>query len=931
MLLLTLLIASADAHYSVLVYGPTDDVASSSLGSNALVTVWDATQWGAAATSDFAGFDLILIPEGGCSGPTSADLQPLYDTRAVWQPAVTGNVLVSHMAPFCHVSTESAAVDLIEGFLDHSAYFGGPGLWVSGDFGERDLDFLDAWGSFTSSDSGADAVSLTTTTHAMWNGLAATDLQSWGDVASGTIDSYPSDWVVEATNPSGDAVVVTFEGCDQDFDGYLEVSRCGGSDCDDTSFLIWPGATEYCDAIDNDCDGVVDESDSVDATTWYADSDSDGFGDSNVWQSSCDQPSGYTTDLTDCDDTSSLAYPGGVEVCDSLDNDCDGTVDESDASDASDWYADVDGDGYGDPNTVQVACDPPSNYVGDKSDCDDADSGSFPGATEIYYDGVDQDCDGVDACDWDLDGEDSDNCSGGADCDDTDASINTSATDIWYDGVDQDCDAWSDYDQDHDGVDSDVYGGTDCDDTDITVYPGAPEISDGKDNDCNGYSEDDDGDGDGLTSEDELSLGTDPALGDTDGDGLSDGDETPNMSLVDTDNDGTADPFDTDDDDDGILTAVEVLDYDWTDPVDTPPDTDNDGLIDPHDLDSDGDGLLDSVEGEDDSDGDGLSNRIDVDSDNDGIGDAEEVVGDSDSDGTDDVHDVDDDGDGIPTATEGAIDSDGDGTLDYLDLDSDADWIEDNIEGTFDSDNDGTADYLDTDSDADGLTDLEEGFGDSDSDGAEDFRDSDDDDDHLLTILEALGGVAVDSDQDGVPDHLDLDSDNDGFGDEEESDADSDGDGIRDSLDDDSENDSIPDRDELAGDSDADGLSDRLDADDDGDGIRSAFEGAVDSDSDGLADYIDEDSDDDGQSDFDEGLRDRDCDGLRNYVDSDDEDGPCGTKAWSELDTGDTGLEEKQESGGCSSSGQSGGPAWIGFLLLASVLQRRQYRKGKAS
>jgi len=927
MLLLSLLIGNADAHYSVLVYGPTETIESTALGTHALVTSWDATQWAAATTSDFEAFQLIVIPEGGCNGPSASDLQVLFDTRATWQPAVTGNILVTHLAPVCHYNSEPDAATLLQGFLDHAAYWGGPGLWVSGDFGERDLDFMDAWGSFTSSNTSSDAVTPTDSTSRMWNGLSSSDLQGWGDIASGTIDSYPSGWTVEATNGAGDAVVVAFEGCDQDFDGYSDAARCGGDDCDDSSSIIKPGANEYCDSVDNDCDGVVDEDDAVDATVWYLDADSDGFGDPNSWSSSCSQPSGYVADLSDCDDTSAVAYPGGTEVCDSVDNDCDGTADESDAADVSTWYADGDGDGFGDPAQSQDACDQPSGFVLDDNDCDDADAGVYAGATEVYYDGIDQDCDGADACDWDLDGEDALACPSGTDCDDTDASINTSAVEIWYDAVDQDCDLWSDFDQDYDGYDGMAFGGGDCDDLNATVYPGAPEIPDGLDNDCNGFSEDDDVDGDGLKSEQELALGTDPNDGDTDGDGLSDSDETlAGTATPDTDADGTIDALDSDDDNDGISTLVEVGDYDWSDPVDSPPDTDEDGLIDAHDLDSDGDGILDAVEGETDTDGDGLGDWVDIDSDDDGVSDMDERPGDTDGDGVDDLLDGDDDGDGLDTALELKTDSDGDGDPDYLDTDSDADGLSDALEGLQDSDGDTISDCLDTDSDDDLLLDSAEGSGDQDSDGLEDFRDPDDDGDGMLTTQEAPSGVTVDSDSDGASDHLDLDSDGDGFSDEEEGLADHDGDGIRDSLDLDSDADGVPDSVEQAGDSDGDGFDDRLDRDDDGDDIRTAFEGMIDTDGDGVDDFLDEDSDGDGWTDWEEGLRDEDCDGLRNYVDADDDDGPCGTPSYAALDTGDTGVDsEKDGAGSCSTHGPSS-TIWALMLCFLPLWWRRASR-----
>ena len=92
-----------------------------------------------------------------------------------------------------------------------------------------------------------------------------------------------------------------------------------------------PAATERCDGIDNNCDGSTDGSDSIDASTWFADLDSDGFGDLSNTTKACSQPSSYTSDNSDCNDTTALAAPGLTEVCaDGLDNDCDGTANSCD-------------------------------------------------------------------------------------------------------------------------------------------------------------------------------------------------------------------------------------------------------------------------------------------------------------------------------------------------------------------------------------------------------------------------------------------------------------------------------------------------------------------------------------------------------------------------------------------------------------------------
>ncbi len=258
-----------------------------------------------------------------------------------------------------------------------------------------------------------------------------------------------------------------------------------GGDCDDLDGSINPDAEEFCDEVDNDCDGDVDEGAALDASTWYPDADGDRYGDPDSGLAACEQPSGYLTDASDCDDGDASTYPGATEYCDGHDDDCDGDVDEDSAVDASTWYVDADADGYGSADATTVACNQPSGFEVDTSDCDDGDASVYPGASETWYDGVDSDCAGDDDYDQDADGDQHED-HGGADCDDGDASISSLVAESWYDGVDQDCDGLSDYDADYDTYDSDAYGGTDCDDGDATVYPGADEVDGTVDNDCDG-------------------------------------------------------------------------------------------------------------------------------------------------------------------------------------------------------------------------------------------------------------------------------------------------------------------------------------------------------------------------------------------------------------------------------------------------------------
>ena len=166
-----------------------------------------------------------------------------------------------------------------------------------------------------------------------------------------------------------------------------------------------------------------------------------------------------------------------------------------DAGDPS--LTDVDGSrsdigAWGGPSGFLIDDDGDGSYA--HADCADDDGGRYPGADEVPYDGVDQDCDGEDATDLDDDGFDGG--PEGDDCNDDDPAVFPGAFDVWYDGIDADCAEDDDYDQDGDGFPIQVFGGTDCDDEDIDVYPGAIETwYDGVDQDCSGGSDfDQDGD-----------------------------------------------------------------------------------------------------------------------------------------------------------------------------------------------------------------------------------------------------------------------------------------------------------------------------------------------------------------------------------------------------------------------------------------------------
>jgi hypothetical protein len=355
---------------------------------------------------------------------------------------------------------------------------------------------------------------------------------------------------------------------DPDADADADGTRAA-DDCDDGDADVHPDALERCNGVDDDCDGEVDE-DAEDAPTWYADGDGDGYGDAATPVAACGRPHGFTDRADDCDDADPHVSPTGIEVCNGTDDDCDGDVDE-DAVDPLIWYADADGDGFGDTTDWTRACEAPSGHVDTAGDCADDDDAISPDAQEICN-GTDDDCDGrtddadpdVDTsaggtwyADTDADGfgdaaapvaacaQPSDTSGDATDCDDTDPGIHPAAAEVCDGAVDEDCDGLVDdaddsvtgtstwaLDDDGDGYgDADaavaaclqpsgtVADASDCDDADAGVNPAASEVCDGAvDEDCDGLVDDDDGDVD-------LSTGS-TWYADADADGFGDASAT---------------------------------------------------------------------------------------------------------------------------------------------------------------------------------------------------------------------------------------------------------------------------------------------------------------------------------------------------------------------------------------------------------------------
>ncbi|QEC44074.1 putative secreted protein (Por secretion system target) [Pseudobacter ginsenosidimutans] len=225
---------------------------------------------------------------------------------------------------------------------------------------------------------------------------------------------------------------------------------------------------EICNnQIDDDCDGQVDEDCPTGAVLWYRDADNDGYGDINNTVLAVSKPDGYVADLRDCNDGDATVHPGATEICNNnVDDDCDGQVDEDCPTNETTWYRDADNDSYGDPNNTRRAASKPDGYVADNRDCNDNNANIHPGATEICGNNQDDDCDGQ-------------------------VDENCPASKTWY--RDNDNDGYGD--EAHSVQSADKPAGYvdrkgDCNDNNPNIHPGATEVCDGVDNNCDGRGDD---------------------------------------------------------------------------------------------------------------------------------------------------------------------------------------------------------------------------------------------------------------------------------------------------------------------------------------------------------------------------------------------------------------------------------------------------------
>jgi hypothetical protein len=340
-------------------------------------------------------------------------------------------------------------------------------------------------------------------------------------------------------------------------------------DCNDDDKDIFPGKPEVCDGKDNNCNGKLDEEGAVGCKVYFKDQDNDGWGDSGIFKCLCSPAEIYKVlKEGDCDDNNKDVNVGKPEVCNGLDDDCDGKVDE-DTKDCKDYFFDGDGDGYGVSGKKLCLCSPLMGYTATQGgDCDDNSVLVHPGVKEICNN-QDDDCDqtvdnaGATGCKTFYEDQDKDGhgnsfkslcyCAAkglytapqGGDCNDTDPKAHPGMKEV-CDGIDNDCNNKTDesgangcimfyMDGDGDGygitaasqctcAPQGVYSaklGGDCNDTNFFINPGAKEVCDGTDNNCVG--------------------GSDEGFPDVDGDGEKD--------CLDNDKDGDNDPLGSDCDD----------------------------------------------------------------------------------------------------------------------------------------------------------------------------------------------------------------------------------------------------------------------------------------------------------------------------------------------------------------------------------------------
>ena len=161
------------------------------------------------------------------------------------------------------------------------------------------------------------------------------------------------------------------------------------TDCNDANFSVNESASEVCNNSDENCNGLIDEG--LLFSNYYYDFDQDGFGTIDFVEFACATPAGYVDNSLDCNDMNFSVNTAASEVCNDIDDDCNGEIDNG--LTFATYFADADGDTYGDLNNTQDFCiEPTELFVSNSEDCDDTNELVNPAATEIWENGIDDDC-----------------------------------------------------------------------------------------------------------------------------------------------------------------------------------------------------------------------------------------------------------------------------------------------------------------------------------------------------------------------------------------------------------------------------------------------------------------------------------------------------------------------------------------------------------
>ena len=342
-----------------------------------------------------------------------------------------------------------------------------------------------------------------------------------------------------ATVNDGSCIMPVTYYADADADGFgnsaVSQSSCtvpvgyvtNSTDCNDNNANVRPTATEICNTIDDNCNGQINEG--ITFTTYYADADADGFGNPNLSQSSCATVAGYVTNNTDCNDASALIKPTAIESCNTVDDNCNGLINEGLVFVF--YYIDSDLDGFGAGAAISSCIPLGNNYVTNNLDCNNFNANIRPNAIELCN-GLDDNCnnlidDGLTFqsyyLDTDADGFGAGNgtiaCSSpgtgyvtnNSDCNNNNPNIRPNAVET-CNAIDDNCNNLID-----DGItfvnyyidtDGDGYGAgtainscsspgagyvtnnTDCNNTSAAIRPGATEICNAIDDNCNNLIDD---------------------------------------------------------------------------------------------------------------------------------------------------------------------------------------------------------------------------------------------------------------------------------------------------------------------------------------------------------------------------------------------------------------------------------------------------------